>query len=37
VVIKTSIDSISILGRATQGVRIMKIEAGDGLASVVIV
>jgi len=37
VVIRTSVESISVLGRATQGVRIMKVEAGDGLASVVIV
>ncbi len=36
VVIRTSIDSVSVLGRATQGVRVMKLEAGDGLASVVI-
>lgn len=37
VVIRTSVESISVLGRATQGVRIMKVEAGDGLASVVVV
>jgi DNA gyrase subunit A len=36
-VIRTSIDSVSILGRATQGVRIMKLESGDGLASVAVV
>ena len=36
-VIRTSIESISVLGRATQGVRIMKLENGDGLASVVLV
>ncbi|MBI2064627.1 MAG: DNA gyrase subunit A, partial [Candidatus Yanofskybacteria bacterium] len=36
-VIRTSIESISVLGRATQGVRIMKVESGDGLASVVVV
>ena len=36
-VIRTSIDSISVLGRATQGVRIMRVESGDGLASVVVV
>ncbi len=36
-VIRTSIDSISTLGRATQGVRIMRVESGDGLASVVVV
>ncbi len=32
-VIKTDIDSISILGRQTQGVKIMKPRAGDSLAS----
>ncbi|MBI2062501.1 MAG: DNA gyrase subunit A [Candidatus Yanofskybacteria bacterium] len=37
VVIRTSIDSVSVLGRATQGVRIMRVESGDGLASVVVV
>lgn len=36
-VIRTMLDSISILGRATQGVRIMKLAAGDSLASVVLV
>jgi DNA gyrase subunit A len=36
-VIRTEIESISVLGRATQGVRIMKLEAGDGLALVVVV
>ena len=36
VVIKTSIESISILGRATQGVRVMRMETGDKLASVAI-
>ena len=36
-VIRTSIESISILGRATQGVRIMKLEPGDKLALVVAV
>ena len=36
-VIRTSIESISVLGRATQGVRIMRLESGDGLASVVVV
>jgi DNA gyrase subunit A len=34
--IKTSIDSVSILGRATQGVRIMKMETGDSIASTVV-
>lgn len=37
VVIRTSIESISVLGRATQGVRIMRLESADGLASVVVV
>lgn len=32
-VIRTDLDSISILGRATQGVRIMKLREGDSLAS----
>lgn len=36
-VIRTSIESVSVLGRATQGVRVMKLEAGDGLASVAMV
>ena len=36
-VIRTSIESISVLGRATQGVRVMRLEAGDGLASVAMV
>ena len=36
-VIRTEINSISILGRATQGVRVMKLESSDGLASVAIV
>ena len=35
-VIRTSIQSVSILGRATQGVRVMKLDGGDKLASVVI-
>ncbi len=37
VVIRTELGSISVLGRATQGVRIMKMEAGDTVASVVVV
>lgn len=37
VVIKTELNSISILGRATQGVRIMKLDPGDAVASVVVV
>ena len=32
-VIRTSIDSISTLGRATQGVRVMKLRSGDSVAS----
>ncbi|MFH1653798.1 MAG: DNA gyrase subunit A [Pseudomonadota bacterium] len=36
-VIRTSINSVSVLGRATQGVRVMRLDAGDGLASVVVV
>lgn len=36
-VIRTPIEGISVLGRATQGVRIMKVESGDGLASVAMV
>ena len=34
--IKTEISSVSILGRATQGVRIMRMEAGDSIASTVV-
>ncbi|OGN04788.1 MAG: DNA gyrase subunit A [Candidatus Yanofskybacteria bacterium RIFCSPHIGHO2_01_FULL_44_17] len=37
VVIRTELASISVLGRATQGVRIMKLEPGDSVASVVVV
>lgn len=36
-VIRTVLESISVLGRATQGVRIMKLAPGDSLASVVLV
>ena len=32
-VIRTSIESVSTLGRATQGVRIMKLRSGDSVAS----
>lgn len=32
-VIRTKLEEISILGRATQGVRIMKVRSGDALAS----
>jgi DNA gyrase subunit A len=35
-IIRTSVDSISVLGRATQGVRVMKMDAGDFVASVVV-
>ncbi len=35
-VIKTGIESISALGRATQGVRVMKLDPSDKLSSVVI-
>ncbi|KKR23629.1 MAG: gyrase subunit A protein [Candidatus Yanofskybacteria bacterium GW2011_GWD2_39_48] len=34
--IKTEISSVSILGRATQGVRIMRMEIGDSIASTVV-
>ncbi len=37
VVIRTELKTISILGRATQGVRIMKMGSGDTVASVVTV
>ncbi|HXK40537.1 MAG TPA: DNA gyrase subunit A [Candidatus Paceibacterota bacterium] len=37
VVIRTSVESISVLSRATQGVRIMRVESGDGIALVVVV
>ena len=37
VVIRTSVESISVLGRATQGVRVMRVESGDGIALVVVV
>ncbi|MFA5023078.1 MAG: DNA gyrase C-terminal beta-propeller domain-containing protein, partial [Candidatus Paceibacterota bacterium] len=32
-VIRTKIAEISVLGRATQGVRVMKLREGDSLAS----
>jgi DNA gyrase subunit A len=32
-VIRTELDSIPVLGRATQGVRIMKLREGDAIAS----
>ncbi len=34
--IKTEISSVSVLGRATQGVRIMRMETGDSIASTVV-
>ena len=37
VVIRTSIEGISVLSRATQGVRIMKMSGGDEVARVVLV
>lgn len=36
-VIKTTLKTISVLGRATQGVRIMRMQAGDKVVSVVLV
>ncbi|MDO8495598.1 MAG: DNA gyrase subunit A [bacterium] len=36
-VIRTDLASISVLGRATQGVRVMRLAPGDSLASVVLV
>ncbi len=33
-VIRTPLESVSVLGRATQGVRVMKLETGDKVASV---
>lgn len=36
-VIRTSVTSVSSLGRATQGVRIMRVEPGDGVSQVVLV
>jgi len=36
-IIRTSIKSVPALGRATQGVRIMRLNAGDKIASAVIV
>lgn len=36
-VIRTTVEEISVLGRATQGVRVMRLEASDGLASVALV
>ncbi len=36
-VIRTSVEQVSVLGRATQGVRVMKMDSGDKVASVVLV
>ncbi|MAQ77076.1 DNA gyrase subunit A [Candidatus Campbellbacteria bacterium] len=36
-VIRTSLDSVSKLGRATQGVRVMKLRDGDSVASLTII
>ncbi len=36
-IIRTDLKSVSVLGRATQGVRVMKMDSGDGVASVVAV
>jgi DNA gyrase subunit A len=36
-IIRSAIKEVKLLGRATQGVRIMKLDAGDELASVVLV
>jgi DNA gyrase subunit A len=36
-VIRTPVKGVSVLGRATQGVRVMRLEAGDSIASVVLV
>lgn len=36
-IIRTELKSVSVLGRTTQGVRIMKLEEGDKIASVVVV
>ncbi len=33
-VIRTPLKTVSELGRATQGVRVMKLETGDGIASI---
>ena len=36
-IIRTELRSVSVLGRATQGVRVMRMDSGDGVASVVVV
>ncbi len=35
--IRTELKSVSVLGRATQGVRVMRMDTGDSVASVVVV
>ena len=35
-VIRTSLGTIPVLGRATQGVRVMKLDAGDAVASITV-
>ncbi|MFN7088806.1 MAG: DNA gyrase C-terminal beta-propeller domain-containing protein [Candidatus Paceibacteria bacterium] len=35
--IRTQLASVSVLGRATQGVKVMKLDQGDSVASVVVV
>ena len=37
IVIRTTLNTISVLGRSTQGVRVMKLDPGDTVASVVVV
>ncbi len=36
-IIRTELKSVSVLGRATQGVRVMRMDSGDSVASVVVV
>ena len=36
-IIRTELKSVSVLSRATQGVRVMKMDSGDGVVSVVVV
>ncbi|MCD5384627.1 MAG: DNA gyrase subunit A [Candidatus Pacebacteria bacterium] len=36
VVIRSGVDEVSVLSRATQGVRVMKLRAGDSVASLVV-
>jgi DNA gyrase subunit A len=35
--IRTALNAISTLGRATQGVRVMKLDSGDSVASATII